>query len=313
MARKKNEKVVLENIELKPQVLGYTFRKKNNIGRVIFIFIAFILVVYYIDDISVFFNNLLGRKTPSTISSNANNNNNNNNNNSNENENKEETEYYTYSNDLKINFENLTIDNFNINKNVLSFDINNLTLETIDVGDQNIFLETFDENKTMIDRFKLDINTVANNSKISLNLDIKKDFNYLTIKELKEEEYPPIVLDANDNGESTIVCKKDKETITYTFKDASLVKINHKIIDNEINGVNYNTNLNSYQSKVNSYKQIEGVDATFTSSLNGYNVDVTLDLAKVDLSKINEKYYYAYHKDAKIINYEMTTYGFTCN
>ena len=59
MAKKKNENVILENVELKPQVLGYTFQKKNNIGRVIFIFIAFILVVYYIDDISVFFNNLL--------------------------------------------------------------------------------------------------------------------------------------------------------------------------------------------------------------------------------------------------------------
>ena len=73
MAKKKNENVILENVELKPQVLGYTFQKKNNIGRVIFIFIAFILVVYYIDDISVFFNNLLGRETHSTISSNANN------------------------------------------------------------------------------------------------------------------------------------------------------------------------------------------------------------------------------------------------
>ena len=42
----KKEKVVLENIELKPQVIGKTYRKKSNLGRVIVIFIIFILVVY---------------------------------------------------------------------------------------------------------------------------------------------------------------------------------------------------------------------------------------------------------------------------
>ena len=41
MARKKkNEHVILENIELKPQVIGYTYQKKSNIGRVIFIFMV---------------------------------------------------------------------------------------------------------------------------------------------------------------------------------------------------------------------------------------------------------------------------------
>ena len=92
-----------------------------------------------------------------------------------------------------------------------------------------------------------------------------------------------------------------------------MIKINHKIIDNNINDVNYNISLNSYQNKVNNYKEIPGVVATFTSGLTGYTVDITLDLEKVDLSKINEKYYYAYHKDAKVINYEMPAYGFTCN
>ena len=71
MAKKKKERIVLENVELQPQVLGYTYQKKNNVGRVLIIFIAFILVVYFIDDISVFFNNLLGRETAETISNNA--------------------------------------------------------------------------------------------------------------------------------------------------------------------------------------------------------------------------------------------------
>lgn len=309
MAKKKDEKVILENIELKPQVLGYTFQKKNNMGRVLIIFVAFILVVYFIDDISVFFNNLLGRETASVISNNANNNSNNN---VDEDQEQKEVEYYAYSSDLKIDFEKLTIDTFNIDNNILTFDVNNLSLESIDLSDKNIFLETYDENKNLIDRFKLEIDNVANNSKISLKLNIKQAFNYIVIKTLNEEDYPALTLNGNENGESTIVCTKDKETITYTFKEASLIKINHKVVDNEINGADYYNNLKNYQDKINDYKQLEGMVTSFSSDSTGYTFDVTLDLAKVDLSKINEKYYYAYHKDAKVISYEMPTYGFTC-
>ena len=46
MAKKKKNIVVLEDTELKPQVIGYTYKKKSNLGRVIFIFIVFILAVY---------------------------------------------------------------------------------------------------------------------------------------------------------------------------------------------------------------------------------------------------------------------------
>ena len=67
MAKKNKEIVVLENVELKPQVIGYTYKKKSNIGRVIFIFIAFALVVYYINDISVFINDLFGKETAASI------------------------------------------------------------------------------------------------------------------------------------------------------------------------------------------------------------------------------------------------------
>lgn len=310
MAKKKNENVILENVELKPQVLGYTFQKKNNIGRVIFIFIAFILVVYYIDDISVFFNNLLGRETPSTISSNANNGNKDK---EEEKENKEEDEYYSLSDDLKIEFENLTFDNFNLDNNTLVFDINNLSQESVDVSSKNIFLETYDADKAILERFKLNINTIANNSKISLNLNVKQSFDYFTLVVLTEDDYPAVNLSADENGESKIVCTKDKETITYTFDETGLTKINHKIVDNDISNENYNINLNNYQSKVNNYKEITGVEASFTSNLTGYTVDINLDLAKVDLSKINEKNYYAYHRAAKVIFYEMPTNGFTCN
>lgn len=314
MAKKKDERVILEDVELKPQVLGYTYQKKNNIGRVIIIFIAFALVVYFIDDISLFFNNLLGRETASTIKENATINKDEEENiSNNEIENKEEeSEYYTYTDDLKIDFNNLSFDNFKLSNNILTFDVNNLKVDQVDLASKKVFLETYDANKSLIDRLKLDINSVAGNSKISLRLNVKGTFNYIIIAERTIDDYPAITFDNNGTGENTITCTKDEETITYTFKEASLIKINHKVVDTMSNA-NYNTNLNNNQNKVNSYKEIEGITANLATNQIGYTVDITLDLEKVDLSKVNEKYYYAFMEDAKVINYEMPAYGFTCN
>ena len=71
MAKKNKERIILENVELKPQVIGYTYQKKSNIGRVIFIFIIFALAVFYINDISTFINDLLGKNTAPSIKENT--------------------------------------------------------------------------------------------------------------------------------------------------------------------------------------------------------------------------------------------------
>ena len=69
--KRKNETIVLEDIELKPQVIGMTYQKRSNLPRILFIFAVLILVVYFIDDISVFVNNLLGKKTAESIQNRA--------------------------------------------------------------------------------------------------------------------------------------------------------------------------------------------------------------------------------------------------
>ena len=251
MAKKKDERIILEDVELKPQVLGYTYQKKNNIGRVIIIFIAFALVVYFIDDISLFFNNLLGRETASTIKENVTDNKEEEENTpNNDSENKEQNKYYNYAEDLNIDYANLSFDSFNLNNNILTFDINNLKTDSVDVSNKKIFLETYDASKNLIDRLKLDLTSVAGNSKITLRLNVKSAFDYLTIVERNIDDYPAITFDNNATGENTITCTKEAETIIYTFKDASLIKINHRVVDN-MNNANYSTNLNKLQHTKN--------------------------------------------------------------
>ena len=119
--------VVLENIELKPQVIGNVYKKKSNLGRVIFIFIVFILVIYYINDISVFINDLIGKSSSPAIKDNINDKDNDNMdkpNNDNNNNNDNDLEYFEFNTDLTITQKDLVLNNFQNQNNLLTEDNN---------------------------------------------------------------------------------------------------------------------------------------------------------------------------------------------
>lgn len=310
MAKKnKKEKIVLEDVELKPQVIGYTYKKKSNLGRVILIFIIFALAVYYINDISVFINNLVGKETNKNIQNLTQNNK------KEDNEDQEENKeivYNIYSNDLVIVDNNMSFNNFNLNNNILSFSIVNSTDKTLDLSNKKFFMETYSENKTLLERFKVDIKTIKSGSQISYTLDTTKDFYYIVLVEKTIEDYPNITITNDDNGLASITCIKGIETIKYSFKNSELNSIEQTILDNEIDD-DYYVRYSAYQKKTASYNNLSGINATFNGSVNGYTAVFNVDLQKVNMSTIEEKYYFSYKEMPKVVKFEMETYGFECN
>lgn len=310
MAKKNKEKIILEDIELKPQVIGYTYQKKNNIGRVIFIFVIFAFAVFYINDISVFINNLLGKNTASSINANASNNKTPNNN-----ANKEENEviYNIFSNNLVIEENKISLNNFNFTNNKLTFDISNNSGSNVNLSNKKYFVETYTEDKTLLERYKLNIKEINNNNKISYEIELKNNFYYLVLEEKNIEDYPVVTLKYDQNGIANITCAKNREILIYKFKNEELLEIKHTIEENDTNAINYYVRYNNFQSKSMSYNNIDGVTATFNGSLNGYTAIFVLDLQKVNLANLNELYYYSYKTIPKVVKFEMQTYGFNCN
>jgi len=309
MAKKNKERIILEDIELKPQVIGYTYQKKSNIGRVIFIFIVFALAVFYINDISAFINDLLGKNTAPSIKENAESNKPNN---SNQNEVENELIYNVFSNTLEFNESGLTLNNFNISNNILTFSVTNNSDTTIDLSSKKYFVEIYSENKTLLERHKLDLGNFVSKNKVNYSFDIKNSFYYLVVEEKKVEDYPNVNLVKNENGFEVITCKKEIDEIIYNFTNNELIDIKHTISDSNVNSDSYYANYSVTQNKVTTYNNIEGISATFNGTLNGYTAIFAIDLAKTDLSKTNEKYYYGYKTLAKEVNFEMQTYGFEC-
>lgn len=309
MAKKNKERIILENIELKPQVIGYTYQKKSNIGRVIVIFIVFALAVFYINDISAFINDLLGKNTAPSIKENTEVNKNNKPNN---NEVQNEMIYNIFSNTLEFTENGLTLNNFNISNNILTFSVTNNSDNTIDLSNRKYFLEIYSENKTLLERYKLDLGNFVSKNKTNYSFEVKNNFYYLVVEEKKVEDYPNVVIEKNENGLETITCKKGHDEIIYNFTNNELNDIKHTISDSDISNDSYYANYSVIQNKVTSYNNMDGVSATFNGTLNGYTAIIALDLAKTDLSKINEKYYYGYKTLAKEVKFEMQTYGFEC-
>lgn len=309
MAKKNKERVILEDIELKPQVIGYTYQKKSNILRVIIIFIVFGLAVFYINDISVFINDLLGKDTAPSI-----NNNKVDNKKPNGGDNAENKVIYNiYSSSLEIKENDITLNNFNFANNLLTFDISNNNNTNIDLSSKKYFIETYTEDKTLLERHKVDIKTIVGGSKVSYELDIQKDFYYLVLEEKKIEDYPVVNLTYDDTSYANITCEKDNETIVYKFSNDELLEIKDTISESDTNANNYYVRYSSYQSKAMSYNNMTGITASFNGSLNGYTAIFVLDLQKVNLSGMEEKYYYSYKEVPKVVKFEMQTYGFTCN
>ncbi len=306
--RKKKSKIELENIELKPQVIGYSFKKKNNLGRVIFIFICFILVVYYINDITIFINGLIGKQTSETIVENATGNKNKPNN---QGESKEIV-YNVFNNDLSLSESGLVINNFNYINNNLTFDANNNSSDVIDLTNRKYFMELYTEDKTLIQRMKIDFDSINANSKVSFSLDVSTPFYYLVLIEKSIDDYPVASYPEDENGIVTIVCTKNIDELIYKFKEDKLISVKHTVTDSNINDKDYSLKYLAYQNRASNYNALSGVDATFNGTLNGFSFIASLDLTEVDISKLNEKYYFDSSSTVRIVNFEIQTYGFTC-
>ncbi len=305
---KKNDFVKIENVELRPQVIGTAYRKKSNLGRVIFLFVALLLVVYYINDISVFINKLLGRESAQVIREIVEEEDKTRNE---EKEAKEEIVYSTISNDLSISFDNLIANNFTYANKVISFDIVNNSSNSVNVSNNKYYLETYNVAKTLLERKKIDLSVINGSSKVNKSFTLNNDFEYIVISKKNESDYPSVTLN-NIDGRELLSCTKDNEKIDYYFVDKELQSIKHTITNSNIYDSSYQVDLVNYQNIVNNYSNITGVSASMNSTAYGFTATIEIDLANTDMSKLNNSYYYGYKEEAKVVSFEMSTNDFVC-
>lgn len=309
---KKNQKIEVENIELKPQVIGKIEKNKNNTGRVLIIFIVFVLTIIFLPEITIFLNNMLGMKISPTIVDNKE-----------EKENKptnneitidNEIEYILFNENTEINKDDYIVNNFSLINNQLSFNIENTLDKSLDLSKDLLYLETYNESKTLIERFKIDLEPMGAKKSQSVKVNLTNpNINYVAFVSKTTNDYPVVDLNKNDLGYATMTCKSTNDTIIYTFKNDELVTVKEEVIYNfNVLDQNYSSEFSKYQSKCTNYDVINGVNTSFNNSTNGFTAVIEVDMAILEKDKIDEKFYYSYKEVPKVIKFEMETYGYKC-
>ncbi len=311
---KKNQKVEIENIELKPQVIGKVLKKKNNTGRVFIIFIAFILTIVFLPNITVFLNNIFGMKISPTIIDNNKENDHQKTHENNTTGSSKELEYVVFNEHTEIKKDNYTLNSFTILNNSLSFNIQNNLEKSLDLSKEKLYLETYNESKTLIERFKIDLGVLGSKKSqmVKVNLTNTSIF-YIAFVSKTTNDYPVVDLEKNDLGYSSLTCKLGIDTINYTFKNDELVKVKEEVIYNfNVLDQNYSNEFTKYQTKCTNYDIINGVNTSFNNSSNGFTAIIEADMAILEEDKLEEKYYYKYKEVPKVIKFGMETYGYKC-
>lgn len=308
MAKKKKNIVIVDE-ELKPTVLANLAPKKISLLGLLLLFVLFGATIFYLPDISNYINAYLKGKTSvnTPVTSNP----------GSDEEGKNpdtpvtEIEEYPYTADLVIDVDNFSLNNFLITNNELSITIKNNKTTTLNLNDYKYFLHLYNADNTLLQRIMFDDILVSSQGTDTISYSLNdSNIAYFTFYEIKEEDYPSYNLEANDDGEATLVCTKEERTVNYLFKENKLYALEDVILTNTQNPDYANLFL-SYQTKMEEYNKINGVESTLELENGVLKFFTAMDLNTLKTTKVNE-ITYSKDTDAKVVYFELSSKGYNC-
>lgn len=308
MAKKKQ--IVINEEELTPTTLAVVEDKKKvsilGIFWLFLIFAIFIVGVIYLPEISQYINNYFNPDvvTPDTPSDNKNN--------TTDDDNKTTIKEYVISDKPEIIFEKFKINNIVVYENNISFDIINTSNEILELANYNYFINLYDQNKKLLQRLMLRDEVVSPNETLKVTFSLTDSNAYsLTILSISKDNYPAYVATADENNMATLTCTKDYEKVDYLLNNNKVYAIS-LLYEVGVDDANFNTLYGTYQAMQVSYNSIEGVSSSIETINNVLNFRTIINLNTIGDEKINLKTFYPKDTDAKVMNFELTSMGYTC-
>lgn len=308
MAKKKQ--IVINEEELTPTTLAVVEDKKKvsilGIFWLFLIFAIFIVCVIYLPEISQYINNYFNPDvvTPDTPSDNKNN--------TTDDDNKTIIKEYVISDKPEIIFEKFKINNIVVYESNISFDIINTSNEILELANYNYFINLYDQNKKLLQRLMLRDEVVSPNETLKVTFSLTDSNAYsLTILSISKDNYPAYVATADENNMATLTCTKDYEKVDYLLNNNKVYAIS-LLYEVGVDDANFNTLYGTYQAMQVSYNSIEGVSSSIETINNVLSFRTIINLNTIGDEKINLKTFYLKDTDAKIMNFELTSMGYTC-
>ena len=315
------DNVVIKNVELTPTTIGKIESNEGNIWAVLALFISLIVIIFvlpYIVNLIQDFNNK-ETNPPIVIDDNDKDNDNE----EDPGDKEEEIDYIPIegatSKTIKGYRYDIEIDNDSNNLNVK---ITNTSGSITNLIDTPMYIELYNEKKTLVDRILLKKEEIVTDATkvYNYNFNNQNDENivYITIDTKSINDYPAIVIDNVDiNNNPFLTCIKDNETLVYNFKEDEtgyyLFEINDRYSVNE----NDEDTIATYETLSTSYNSIEGVEADITPKSKGFTFEAVIYLDTVKISEkkkiLNNPAFYEKNTLAKTIYFELNSSGYKCN
>lgn len=130
---------------------------------------------------------------------------------------------------------------------------------------------------------------------------------YVKVVDKKEEELPEVAVTSDESGISSLTCKKENQTVEYSFLNGELINIKDErdFIKAQYGDEEYTTLLQDYKTKAGKI----GVMASAFETEIGFKYQANIDLENMN---VEDKDYYAYKTSIKKINYIEIGKGFDC-
>lgn len=235
----------------------------------------------------------------------------------------EETSNYPLTADLTIDIEGYTFNNFVLDETAktLSFTLTNNTGDTNLFADNNYYLEMYTTDSLLLGRIRLttDVYTAPQN----YSYDVTSALNNGTISTIaivtkEDEDYPPVELSIDENDRAVLTCQKNGEETTYYFNEENrtfkLIQIDNRrsFLSTDPSYSNY---LTEYTTLAETYSAINGVTASLNPTTSGFSFMTSIDLNTITTSSYRNftgEIYYPKDTEARVIHFELTASGYTC-
>lgn len=315
--RNKKKQIVINNEELQTTTLGYLEDEKRGPFGLIFLFLIFIVFAFFLPEITNYVNKLMGKNTTGiiepTIDPTKKDDKDNN---------EEEAKMYDIADSLTFDYTNIKFSEFkkyeDNNKYYISFRLDNNSDKMIDLSKSKYFIETYSEDKTLLERHIFNytkLNTKSYTTEIiELSYDEYNKANKIIISYKTLEDYPEVTLNIDSNSEYILSCSNSKNKLIYTFnKDSKLVRINDTVNYANDNSSNYANALINYRNQVANFNNIDGISSSLVEITTGFTVTTDVNVKTVNLNSVNNSSYYGTDAIPKEVKFEMESRGYNCN
>ena len=295
---------------------------------ILILFVALILSVFLIPQITPYFSDVLkifhiddnssiygdGKDT----ASNTNKDNNVNKDNTNKDNDSKETTYYDILDTTSITFNKLTISNLTKTEEngvfYLNYKITNNDPTSYNFKEHKIYFDLYNDAKTYIGRVLIDTDSLSSKEEITLK-SILNENEYTTATKLEVLERTTSDYQSVSLKNNKLTCNGNNHSTIYTFTSNKLTGIddtyNYTFVVNDDAYAQYALNV---QNTVNDLNKITGVSAGFVNTQTGFTKTMKINYSETseNLTKY-DRIYYEKDATANTVKYELESIGYKCD